>query len=93
MHGLSFPQGYTVALDYWQLGVLMCELLTGVHPFMDKDGQVYVDAIEKRPPKLVIGGRDISTECQNLVGVLLRKVCPPEAKGLMSGKRKLARGQ
>jgi|UniRef100_A0A7S4LJ82 serine/threonine protein kinase len=65
--------GYTVALDYWQLGVLMCELLTGVHPFMDKDGQVYVDAIEKRPPKLVIGGRDISTECQNLVGVLLRK--------------------
>eukprot|EP00667_Euglena_gracilis_P007832 EG_transcript_7924 len=65
--------GYTVALDYWQLGVLMCELLTGVHPFMDKDGQVYVDAIEKRPPKLVVGAREISANCQNLVGMLLRK--------------------
>jgi len=56
----SSPPTLCAARGPRQLGVLLCELLTGVHPFMDKDGQVYVDAIEKRPPKLVVGQRDVS---------------------------------
>ena len=55
--------------------VLMCELLTRVHPFEDSERKVHVRAIEhpRRAHRLAPGDGPISAECHDLVAQLLCK--------------------
>ena len=62
------------ASDFWQLGILLYECLTGITPFQQSAGSETMNAIVKSPlyfpPKSL---QNISQECQDFIQTLLEK--------------------
>lgn len=52
--------GHGASADMWSLGVMMCELLTGVTPFADRDSdgqnqqKTYTNIVQARAQALVV---------------------------------------
>ena len=81
-------RGYTSAVDWWALGILIYELMTGLPPFYDEDERqaekkTRRDALKFPTPEQI--GHTISDEAKDLIAQLLER--DPEARlGTKGGK-------
>eukprot|EP00906_Rhabdomonas_costata_P023454 RCo033745 len=65
---------YNFAVDFWALGCLIYELITGKHPFMDDKGVVTRAKVLHEEPNLRHRSVRISPACEDLVRKLLVKI-------------------
>jgi len=61
---------YSYGVDWWALGVLLCEMLTGVTPFASENKKELFDAIENEEPAIP---SDIDENAESLIAWLLTK--------------------
>eukprot|EP00667_Euglena_gracilis_P008147 EG_transcript_8246 len=66
-------QPYGKAVDYWALGCLIYELITGRHPFLDARGTVSAQKVMEEEPNLRHKVTRISPQLDNLLRRLLEK--------------------
>lgn len=67
---LLLGQGYTKVVDYWTLGVLFYEMLTGLPPFYDQDTNAMYHKILKNP---LVFPSDMDQEARSLLTGLLER--------------------
>lgn len=67
---LLLGQGYTKAVDWWTLGVLFYEMLTGLPPFFDQDINTMYHKIVKDP---LLFPADMDREAKSLITGLLER--------------------
>jgi serine/threonine protein kinase len=63
-------QEYSYSVDWWALGVLLCEMLSGVPPFEAENMAALLDKIVKEPPTFPTG---MEPEVVDLINKLLEK--------------------
>lgn len=63
-------QGHGKSVDWWSLGCIIYEMLTGVPPFYEKDREKLFDQIKNGEPEYLEG---LSENCIDLIKGLLRK--------------------
>jgi len=66
-------QAYGKAVDYWALGCLIYELITGRHPFLDSRGTVSAHKVLEEEPNLRHKVTKISPPLEDLLRKLLEK--------------------
>lgn len=67
---LLLGQGYTKVVDWWTLGVLFYEMLTGLPPFFDQDTNTMYHKIVKDP---LLFPADMDREAKSLIAGLLER--------------------
>lgn len=67
---LLLGQGYTKVVDWWTLGVLFYEMLTGLPPFFDQDTNTMYHKIVKDP---LLFPPDMDREAKSLISGLLER--------------------
>ena len=80
-------RGYTLAVDWWALGILIYELMTGLPPFYDEDERraekkTKHKALKFPSPEEI--GHTISEEAKDLIGQLLERE-PEQRLGTAGG--------
>eukprot|EP01060_Flectonema_neradi_P032090 TRINITY_DN5037_c0_g1_i2.p1 TRINITY_DN5037_c0_g1~~TRINITY_DN5037_c0_g1_i2.p1 ORF type:complete len:404 (+),score=72.83 TRINITY_DN5037_c0_g1_i2:1216-2427(+) len=69
------PNGYSIEVDWWALGVLLFLMITGCYPFYDKDPMVNVKQILYREitTDFFASIKGLSYSCKNIICALLSK--------------------
>ena len=84
---IIFKMGHGKAVDWWTLGAILYELLTGVPPFYSSSQDKLFEQIKFRKPKFPPG---LSDECQSLLESFFQK--NPETRiGSAGGSEEIKR--